>query len=137
MVKVKKAGCIVISNKSRGKVLLIYRHKHKDCSFPKGHVEAGETLESCAIREVKEETGLDVEIMGDFASFEYIDSSEREVICNYYIALSLDDAKAIAEKNCSIEWVAIDKVKDKLTHDNLREFYLSNMSKLKTKKGLY
>ncbi|WP_431213755.1 NUDIX hydrolase [Puia sp. P3] len=37
-------------------LLLIFRHGKWD--LPKGHFEKGETLESCAIREVKEETGL-------------------------------------------------------------------------------
>ena len=36
------------------------------CGFPKGHIEAGETEQETALREVKEETGLDVELIGDF-----------------------------------------------------------------------
>ena len=34
--------------------------------FPKGHVEAGETEQDTAIREVKEETGLDIVLYDDF-----------------------------------------------------------------------
>lgn len=39
-----------------GSVLLILRLGHWD--FPKGHLEAGETLSECALREVEEETGI-------------------------------------------------------------------------------
>ena len=36
------------------------------CGFPKGHMEPGETEEETALREVKEETGLDVKLVGNF-----------------------------------------------------------------------
>ena len=36
------------------------------CGFPKGHMEAGETERETAIREVKEETGLDVVLYDEF-----------------------------------------------------------------------
>lgn len=49
-------GCIV--RDSRGYLLLVYG-KEK-ISFPKGHRKRGETPEECAIREVLEETGIDV-----------------------------------------------------------------------------
>lgn len=40
-------------------VLLIKQFEHKDSwGIPKGHIDEGETLEQCAIREVREETGV-------------------------------------------------------------------------------
>lgn len=41
-------------------VLLIHRTKQKDVSFPKGKLDAGESMPQAAVRETKEETGLDV-----------------------------------------------------------------------------
>lgn len=41
-------------------VLLVHRPRYDDWSWPKGKVDAGETLAACAVREVSEETGLDV-----------------------------------------------------------------------------
>jgi ADP-ribose pyrophosphatase YjhB (NUDIX family) len=49
----------------RGRLLLVRRnHEPKlgEWSFPSGYVDAGEALEDAAIREAKEETGLDVRI---------------------------------------------------------------------------
>ena len=40
-----------------GSALLIWRRGAWD--MPKGHIEAGETLQQCALREVREETGLE------------------------------------------------------------------------------
>ena len=51
-------------------ILLIKHIKSGYWSFPKGHVENGETEEETAKREIKEETGIDV----------YIDSGFRETV---------------------------------------------------------
>ena len=39
--------------------------------FPKGHLEAGETPEQAAVREVREETGLDIRIIRSLGSTRY------------------------------------------------------------------
>ncbi|KAA0560126.1 NUDIX hydrolase [Bacillus sp. CH30_1T] len=53
-----------------GENVLMVKNKGKNGSYytlPGGAVEPGETLEEAAIREVKEETGLDVEISDVFS----------------------------------------------------------------------
>lgn len=41
-------------------VLLVHRPRYNDWSWPKGKVDAGETLPEAAVREVAEETGYDI-----------------------------------------------------------------------------
>lgn len=43
-------------------VLLVHRPKYDDWSWPKGKVDAGETLPECAVREVWEETGYHIRL---------------------------------------------------------------------------
>ena len=61
MVKEKSCGIIVFDN---DKVLLI-KHNGGHISFPKGHVEEGETAKETAIRETFEETGIEAKIISD------------------------------------------------------------------------
>ncbi len=49
----------------------VHRARHTDWSLPKGHVEPGETREEAAIREVKEETGLDARIIAPITEVVY------------------------------------------------------------------
>lgn len=44
-------------------LLLIKQFEHRDSwGIPKGHVDSGESLETCALREVREETGVQVKL---------------------------------------------------------------------------
>ncbi|MCI4319183.1 MAG: NUDIX domain-containing protein [Thermoplasmata archaeon] len=51
------AGAVLVQRPSRRLLLLHLREEDRWC-FPKGHVEAGESLRDCAEREVAEETGI-------------------------------------------------------------------------------
>lgn len=69
MIEAVSCGGVVIF---RGKILLLYKNyknRYEGWVLPKGTVEEGETHEQTALREVREESGADAEIV------EYLDSS--------------------------------------------------------------
>ena len=69
MADEKSCGAIVFTYENEIRKYVIIRETglyQGYCGFPKGHMEAGETEQDTAIREVKEETGLDVELLDGF-----------------------------------------------------------------------
>ncbi|MEG2478674.1 MAG: NUDIX hydrolase [Mucinivorans sp.] len=56
---IQAAGGLVLN--SQGEILMIFRRGFWD--LPKGKLEKGETLEQCALREVCEECGLEIDML--------------------------------------------------------------------------
>lgn len=53
------------------RVLLVRRPGYDDWSFPKGKLDPSETVEQAALREVREETGLECRIIRELATTRY------------------------------------------------------------------
>ncbi len=62
-------GAAVIIVNTENQVLLQKRSDNKLWGLPGGLIELDETIEECAIREVKEETNLDIEIINYIGVF--------------------------------------------------------------------
>lgn len=73
---IQAGGGIVRSPKDE--ILFIYRRKKWD--LPKGKLDPGESMEACAIREVKEETGVDDLHLGDLITITYHLYIETDII---------------------------------------------------------
>lgn len=73
----------------------VQRARHGDWSLPKGHIEAGESRENAAIREVMEETGIEARIVGDLQEVVYFYRRAKEGLTRksvyYYLMEALSD----------------------------------------------
>ncbi len=89
MQHVKVCGAVVFTRKNDEILYVIVKSKEGVYGFPKGHNEFGESEEQTAIREIKEETNLDVQIINGFrATCEYKVPDEQDTIKNLVIFLA-------------------------------------------------
>lgn len=83
--------CVVFTKEEEPKVLLIQRgnEPYKGCwAFPGGFMNMEETAEECAVRELKEETGLTVKQIQQIGAYSKVDRDPRgRTISIAYLAI--------------------------------------------------
>lgn len=121
MKKEKSCGTIIIEN---NKVLLIQQTDNA-WGFPKGHIENNETEQETAIRETKEETNLDVEIISNkkyITNYKINNEIDKEVI--FFLAKKTSDKiKKQDEEIKNIKWVDLNQAFDIITYENTKDLY--------------
>ena len=119
--KEKSCGCIIIND---DKVLLIKQTKGH-WGFPKGHMKKDETEIETAVREVKEETNLDVEIDANKRyTIEYVTDKGNLKQLVLFIAKCIGgEIKAQESEVNDIKWLNFNEAIETITYDNTRELF--------------
>jgi len=70
---IQAAGAVVLRNIDDGarEVLVVHRPSYDDLSLPKGKLKPGEDLPTTAVREVAEETGINIRLTMPLQPIEY------------------------------------------------------------------
>jgi len=125
----KSCGAVIFNE---GKVLVI-QQAAGHWGFPKGHVEEGETEIETAIREIKEETNLDVEINEKFRYVEtYSPKEDVEKDVVFFIAKKVGgDIKAQEAEVQKIQWFSVEEAMEKLTFESAKNVLRNVMKDLK------
>ena len=121
------AGAAIIN----GKEVLIIKDTEGNWGFPKGHLLKGETEEEAAKREIKEEVGLEIELLDLREEIEYImpNGIKKRVI--YFLALPITkDVKIQPSEVLESKWMDIDEARKTLTFDDLRDTFSRLLEKL-------
>ncbi|XOU94955.1 MAG: nucleotide triphosphate diphosphatase NUDT15 [Candidatus Kerfeldbacteria bacterium] len=133
VIIVNKDGDILVG-KRKGSLAQFY-------SIPGGHLDLGETFEQAAVREIKEETGLDIKNPDVIAVTNNLETYHKEG--KHYISIALmvkefsGELKIMEPEKCE-KWLWIDPKELPLPHfDASRmsvECYLKNKYYIKNKK---
>lgn len=122
MIREKSCGALVYREKQEHLELLLIKHRSGGhWSFPKGHVEAGENELQTALREIKEETGLDVRLLDGFRqSVEYFPKPHVKKQVVYFLAHpDADDTVHKQEEEISeYKWCLLDDADEMVTFKN-------------------
>lgn len=105
-------------------LLLQYIGGHWD--FPKGKREAGETIEQTALRELKEETGMNATIHRGFCeSLSYIftdfDRQRTQKRVDFLIGETTEQEVVLSDEHIGFVWLRYELAVQKLTYPNAKK----------------
>ncbi|MFE7299729.1 NUDIX domain-containing protein [Streptomyces sp. NPDC057579] len=111
---VPAASAVVVDDS--GRILLQRRRDNGMWALPGGVMHIGESLPDCAVRETREETGLEVEITGIVGTysnprhvFAYDDGEVRQEFSVCFLARPVSGRLAMSEESTDVRWFAPDE----------------------------
>ena len=121
----RSCGAVVYRYEDGRLMLLMLRHRHGGhWSFPKGHMEGKETEVETALREIREETGLDVLLQTQFRhTVEYYPKPGVKKLVVYFLGEASPDEEAIKQEEeiGELRWVRLDDAFDLVSFKNDRD----------------
>ncbi|MEW2163878.1 NUDIX domain-containing protein [Streptomyces sp. NPDC007084] len=112
------AASVVVVDEA-GRVLLQRRTDNDRWALPGGRMELGESLPDCAVRETREETGLDVELVGLVGTytnpghvFAYDDGEVRQEFSICFLARPTGGELAVSDESTDVRWFTPDETDD-------------------------
>jgi ADP-ribose pyrophosphatase YjhB (NUDIX family) len=100
------------------------RHGRLLWSLPKGHIEAGETAEQAAVREVKEETGIAGVILAELGTIDFWFVAEGRRIhktVHHYLMRAVSGELSDADIEVSeVAWVPLPDIRAQLAYPDER-----------------
>jgi len=113
MTEVRAAGGVIVRD---GHVLLVHRPRYDDWTLPKGKLDAGESWQEGARREVEEETGLRCDPGAEVGRSHYTDQRGRSKEVRYYRMEPGGEPVAQNEVD-EVRWVPLAEAPTLLTYE--------------------
>lgn len=121
------AGGVVYRVADGAPLFLLIRDSYANWGFPKGHLESGERAEDAALREVREEAGLnDLALRGRIDTIDWYFRFRGRLIhkvCHFFLmeTSQSDTAPQRAEGITACRWVAYAEAIECISYGNARQ----------------
>lgn len=93
-------------------------------SLPKGHIEAGETREQTAVREIAEETGIIGEVLCELGTIDFTFVAEgrriHKTVHHFLLERTGGEVSTDDVEVADVAWVALSDLSDRLTYADER-----------------
>ena len=122
----RSSGAIVFREEDgKRKYLLLYYGKGH-WGFPRGNLEDGETEKEAAIREIKEETGIeDLEFISGFREINewYYKNNGKTIhkMASFFLAETNTEDVELSSEHSSYKWLDYEEAMERLTFKNTRK----------------
>lgn len=137
----RPAAAVAIVDKDM--ILMLKRKDNDKWTLPGGTMELTESLMDCAVREVKEETGLDINILDVIGTYtdpdiriEYSDGEVRREFTIVFYAVSDNSEVVMDDESSAYQWISIEEIHNLTMADSQKSRISDVISYIKTGKKI-
>jgi ADP-ribose pyrophosphatase YjhB (NUDIX family) len=121
---VEQAGGIVFRRNGAGISILLVRAKRDPSAwiFPKGHIEPGEMARATAVRETREEAGVQGEAIGEIGDPQEFEWAGRWYRVQYFLIRMTSESDETDGREKA--WFSFDEALDRISFTSARDLLL-------------
>ncbi len=125
------SGGVIFRRRSDVLEVLLIKDSYGNWGFPKGHVESDESLAEAALRECREETGLNrLQVIGPLGSTDWYFRAGKDLVhkyCDYFLLEARPDEAAEPQTGEGIQacvWMRPEEALERITYINARQMLI-------------
>ena len=116
--QVRAAGGVVARD---GLIALVHRPRYDDWTLPKGKLDAGESFEEAALREIEEETGLRARLVRELPETHYEVRGRPKVVRYWLMEVESDPGFVANDEVDELRWLEPAQASALLTYERDRD----------------
>jgi 8-oxo-dGTP diphosphatase len=113
--EIRAAGGVVVRD---GRIVVVHRPRYDDWSLPKGKLDAGETWEDAALREVEEETGLRVRLEDELEPAHYLSKGKPKTVRYWRMSVVDEPGNEPDDEVDDLRWLTPDEAIRVLSYEH-------------------